>query len=99
MLTNFLFASSSYISLPFSEFSTVHYFNPHFEDILQLHCGYPLIIQNNYLGIIKNNRMLPIVKYSKTCISKIEGLSIVFFNDTATTEIYTLSLHDALPIY
>src|SRR3712207_8984775 len=23
----------------------------------------------------------------------------VFFNDTATTEIYTLSLHDALPIY
>src|SRR3712207_7079599 len=25
--------------------------------------------------------------------------SIFFFNDTATTEIYTLSLHDALPIY
>src|SRR3712207_8338621 len=23
----------------------------------------------------------------------------VFFNDTATTEIYTLSLHDALPIF
>src|SRR2546430_17063212 len=32
------------------------------------------------------------------CVSP---LSIVFFffNDTATTEIYTLSLHDALPIY
>ena len=26
-------------------------------------------------------------------------LFLVFFNDTATTEIYTLSLHDALPIY
>src|SRR2546430_17382632 len=26
------------------------------------------------------------------------GRSIFFFNDTATTEIYTLSLHDALPI-
>src|SRR5438874_6065828 len=26
-------------------------------------------------------------------------LSYFFFNDTATTEIYTLSLHDALPIY
>src|SRR5258708_21006979 len=26
-------------------------------------------------------------------------LSPFFFNDTATTEIYTLSLHDALPIY
>src|SRR3712207_7298691 len=25
--------------------------------------------------------------------------SYFFFNDTATTEIYTLSLHDALPIY
>ena len=23
----------------------------------------------------------------------------IFFNDTATTEIYTLSLHDALPIF
>src|SRR2546430_9497330 len=27
------------------------------------------------------------------------GPGVFFFNDTATTEIYTLSLHDALPIY
>src|SRR5215211_2178190 len=27
------------------------------------------------------------------------GLRCFFFNDTATTEIYTLSLHDALPIF
>src|SRR5687767_15986414 len=26
-------------------------------------------------------------------------LDIFFFNDSATTEIYTLSLHDALPIF
>src|SRR3712207_7737067 len=26
-------------------------------------------------------------------------MDIFFFNDTATTEIYTLSLHDALPIF
>src|SRR3712207_7568668 len=26
-------------------------------------------------------------------------VSLFFFNDTATTEIYTLSLHDALPIF
>src|SRR2546427_12219562 len=32
--------------------------------------------------------LLPLVLYS----------SFFFFNDTATTEIYTLSLHDALPI-
>src|SRR6516225_12133398 len=30
-----------------------------------------------------------------SCLS----LLFFFFNDTATTEIYTLSLHDALPIY
>src|SRR6267378_8431693 len=28
----------------------------------------------------------------------LRGHLIFFFNDTATTEIYTLSLHDALPI-
>src|SRR5258705_251203 len=28
----------------------------------------------------------------------IETSNLFFFNDTATTEIYTLSLHDALPI-
>src|SRR2546429_7193981 len=27
------------------------------------------------------------------------GIIFFFFNDTATTEIYTLSLHDALPIF
>src|SRR3712207_8184609 len=29
----------------------------------------------------------------------LQALMFFFFNDTATTEIYTLSLHDALPIY
>src|SRR5256885_17049245 len=32
------------------------------------------------------------------CVSIRHSL-FFFFNDTATTEIYTLSLHDALPIY
>src|ERR1039457_7733144 len=30
--------------------------------------------------------------------SSVVSLFFFFFNDTATTEIYTLSLHDALPI-
>src|SRR5262250_2165616 len=30
--------------------------------------------------------------------SDLKSFSFFFFNDTATTEIYTLSLHDALPI-
>src|SRR5437899_10481000 len=28
----------------------------------------------------------------------LEHITIILFNDTSTTEIYTLSLHDALPI-
>ena len=32
-------------------------------------------------------------------ISIILFILLSYFNDTATTEIYTLSLHDALPIY
>src|SRR2546425_3747976 len=40
--------------------------------------------------------------WSLCCVSLIPCPSVLlcfFFNDTATTEIYTLSLHDALPIY
>src|SRR5256885_9740669 len=33
-----------------------------------------------------------------TKITKTSNFVFFFFNDTATTEIYTLSLHDALPI-
>src|SRR6266436_7824880 len=32
------------------------------------------------------------------CIFRLFSHFFFFFNDTATTEIYTLSLHDALPI-
>src|SRR5690348_14048722 len=30
---------------------------------------------------------------------KADGIGSIFFNNSATTEIYTLSLHDALPIF
>src|SRR3972149_11422902 len=33
-----------------------------------------------------------------TAPGRVLGVLFFFFNDTATTEIYTLSLHDALPI-
>src|SRR2546427_12016186 len=49
---------------------------------------------------------VPALKWSYThshlgslCRTSMPTLSFFFFNDTATTEIYTLSLHDALPIY
>src|SRR5579863_9518454 len=35
----------------------------------------------------------------RRCVNTLAGRALAFFfNDTATTEIYTLSLHDALPI-
>src|SRR2546425_13199929 len=37
--------------------------------------------------------------FFRRSIPRISFCSFFFFNDTATTEIYTLSLHDALPIY
>src|SRR5690349_23489918 len=33
------------------------------------------------------------------CLTLCRLIHFFFFNDTATTEIYTLSLHDALPIF
>src|SRR5258708_2529430 len=42
-----------------------------------------------------------IISYAVFCLKKKKhptALCVFFFNDTATTEIYTLSLHDALPI-
>src|SRR3712207_6967704 len=39
--------------------------------------------------------MLLYVRYRHS----VRGHCVFFFNDTATTEIYTLSLHDALPIF
>src|SRR5258706_2933502 len=34
----------------------------------------------------------------RAAVCLLRGFFFFFFNDTATTEIYTLSLHDALPI-
>src|SRR3989442_12644959 len=44
------------------------------------------------------NENLTDVDFLLTCSSRSIVCFFFFFNDTATTEIYTLSLHDALPI-
>src|SRR3712207_4451926 len=46
----------------------------------------------------KINTMCRLNIYNYTDNTRPYVLSFFFFNDTATTEIYTLSLHDALPI-
>src|SRR2546429_9540772 len=38
-------------------------------------------------------------KFTMSSSSDLPNSFFFFFNDTATTEIYTLSLHDALPIW
>ena len=52
----------------------------------------------------KTSGAVVIVGWLWECAVCIHGLLCImccffFFNDTATTEIYTLSLHDALPIF
>src|ERR1039457_7326380 len=42
---------------------------------------------------------MPAVRLRARLLPRLRHLHVLFFNDTATTEIYTLSLHDALPIY
>src|SRR2546422_7461768 len=42
--------------------------------------------------------MCVLSEYMLTCSRSLCYRYFFFFNDTATTEIYTLSLHDALPI-
>src|SRR5260364_119952 len=40
----------------------------------------------------------PVPPVNRERYAELARLAAFFFNDTATTEIYTLSLHDALPI-
>src|SRR5216683_1708242 len=40
-----------------------------------------------------------VILFARRIIGGAPRFLFFFFNDTATTEIYTLSLHDALPIY
>src|SRR2546430_240950 len=47
----------------------------------------------------KNESNLQSFIASMTQKLTLSDISVFFFNDTATTEIYTLSLHDALPIW
>ena len=51
----------------------------------------------------KNSELEDKILYVDFGLVEVRRVQIVFsyffFNDTATTEIYTLSLHDALPIY
>src|SRR2546430_12308097 len=39
------------------------------------------------------------MNYTDMCAADLQFFPFFFFNDTATTEIYTLFLHDALPIW
>src|SRR5256885_5827449 len=43
--------------------------------------------------------MLLRIRISRKVRMRMLTITFFFFNDTATTEIYTLSLHDALPIF
>src|SRR6266496_4750470 len=46
-----------------------------------------------------NRAFRQVISSPKTIHNQLALTVFFFFNDTATTEIYTLSLHDALPIF
>src|SRR5258708_1725724 len=56
-----------------------------------------LLEKKKYLQVILDYSYI-IYKYYDRLALLFTSNTIFFFNDTATTEIYTLSLHDALPI-
>src|SRR3990167_712010 len=49
------------------------------------------------IGVLAGINQQGVQKYRRIPPNGMNSV-IIFFNDTATTEIYTLSLHDALPI-
>src|SRR5258708_1625980 len=55
----------------------------------------PLLLKSEYTKHVTPHETPTISSFRTSCTTS----HFFFFNDTATTEIYTLSLHDALPIY
>src|ERR1039457_6811391 len=55
----------------------------------------PLVVRRDRRPLMIRNGRVP--QLYPRCLPR-PPLTSFFFNDTATTEIYTLSLHDALPI-
>ena len=54
---------------------------------------------NSDTGVVPCCRVLFVVWLCVEDFGSLGFFFFFFFNDTATTEIYTLSLHDALPIF
>ena len=66
--------------------------SPPYDD-LRIYNGYKLDFENIAMELFRVMKKGGVVVWVIIYI-----FFFVFFNDTATTEIYTLSLHDALPI-
>src|ERR1041385_7695139 len=66
----------------------------------RLHLVCRLLLEKKHVCVEvgrQSAHVAPLNHFLFVFIHEIVG-NLVFFNDTATTEIYTLSLHDALPI-
>src|SRR6266850_1272940 len=70
-----------------------------FENILNENNKIIMYIINNMLFFIVYLHFSKLFLILESGVNRTSIGFIFFFNDTATTEIYTLSLHDALPIY
>ena len=57
-----------------------------------------IVVQECEKMVVCRSKMMDILLLLLFLLLFLLLLFVFFFNDTATTEIYTLSLHDALPI-
>src|SRR2546428_13751693 len=48
---------------------------------------------------VRDYAVVASIAHEVRAVARLSRTFFFFFNDTATTEIYTLSLHDALPIF
>src|SRR5258705_390104 len=84
------------LSIPVSEIDTLDELTPH----VSLHAlnaspaPASAVVSSVKLGLLLDVAWLPALSVTEA----VTVMVLFFFNDTATTEIYTLSLHDALPI-
>src|SRR6185436_10533495 len=65
----------------------------------EIHHGFQVQLNQQQSEIFFGSRVETVLLLHRLTRRQCRTVNVFFFNDTAATEIYTLSLHDALPIF
>ena len=85
-------------SLVFNWYNEAAKFTPHFSKMQYVGNDRKLLANRLHFRKVRSEEHTSELQSQLTISYAVFCLKKNFFNDTATTEIYTLSLHDALPI-